>query len=43
MAYRIGGESLYREVAEEAESFAAPGENFLEKIFAGRKILLMVD
>lgn len=43
IAFQIGGEALYREVEEESESFAAPGENFLDKIFGERKVLLMID
>lgn len=43
IAYQIGGESLYREVQEEAESRAAPGKPFLEKVLGGRKVLLMLD
>ena len=43
IAYQIGGESLYREVEAEAESYAAPGKNYFETIFEGRKVLLMLD
>ena len=43
IAYQIGGESLYREVEAEAESYAAPGKNFFETVFGGRKVLLMLD
>ena len=43
IAWQTGGEQLYREVEVEAVSFAAPGKAFFEKIFAGRKILLMLD
>ncbi|MFZ5766857.1 MAG: ATP-binding protein [Thermodesulfobacteriota bacterium] len=43
IAYQIGGEALYRQVEAEATSYAAPGANYLESVFGGRKILLMLD
>ena len=43
IAFQIGGETLYQAVAEEAASYAAPGENFLQKAFGDRKVLLMID
>lgn len=43
IAFQVGGETLYRSVQEEAESFAAPGENYFNTVFGGRKILLMID
>jgi hypothetical protein len=43
MALQIGGEALYREVEDEATGFAAPGTNYLETLFGGRKVLLMID
>ena len=43
IAYQIGGESLYCEVEDEAKSYAAPGKNFFEKVFAERKVLIMLD
>ncbi|MBW1961245.1 MAG: DUF499 domain-containing protein [Deltaproteobacteria bacterium] len=43
IAFQIGGEALYKEVSDEAESFAAPGENFLTRVLGGRKVLIMID
>ena len=43
IAYRIGGDSLYNEVRSEAESYAAPGNTYFQKVFSGRKILIMLD
>ncbi len=43
MAYQVGGEDLYREVEEEANSYAAPGKHYFEKVFAGKKVLIMLD
>lgn len=43
MAYQIGGETLYNEVRSEAESFAAPGLSFLERILGEKKLLIMLD
>ncbi len=43
IAYRIGGPDLYTELQAEAESYASPGSSFFEKVFAGRKVLIMFD
>lgn len=43
MAYQIGGKELYNDVRNEAESFAAPGKNFLESVLGNRKMLIMLD
>ncbi len=43
IAYQIGGEALYQQVEEDAASPAAPGTNFFETVFAGKKVLLMID
>jgi hypothetical protein len=43
IAYQIGGESLYREVRDDAESYAAPGRAYFDKVFSQRKVLLMLD
>lgn len=43
IAYQTGGESLYREVEEEASSYAAPGKTYFETVFGGRKVLIMLD
>lgn len=43
LAYQIGGEDLYRDVEEEAQSFAAPGKNYLERVLGGNRILIMLD
>lgn len=43
IAYQVGGEALYREVQEEAESRAAPGKQYLERVMGGKKVLIMLD
>lgn len=43
IAYRIGGDSLYNEVRSEAESYAASGNTYFQKVFSGRKVLIMLD
>ena len=43
IAHQIGGEALYREVEEEASSHAAPGRTYFERVFSGRKVLIMLD
>ena len=43
LAYQIGGEKLYRQVKDEAESQAAPGKHFLETVLGGSKVLIMLD
>ncbi len=43
IAFQIGGEALYKEVEEDAASYAAPGKNYFESVFKGRKVLLMID
>jgi hypothetical protein len=43
IAYQVGGENLYREVEVEVTSLAAPGKTYFEKVFAGRKVLIMLD
>jgi hypothetical protein len=43
IAYQIGGESLYRQVEDEATSYAAPGKTYFDTVFGGRKVLIMLD
>ncbi len=43
IAYQIGGEHLYREVEDDANSYAAPGKPYYEKVFADRKVIIMLD
>ena len=43
IAYQIGGETLYKEVEAEAASHAAPGLPYLERVFSGRRVLIMLD
>ena len=43
LAYQVGGETLYKQVRGEAESFAAPGKHFLETVLEGKKVLIMLD
>lgn len=43
IAYQMGGESLYRQLEDDAGSFAAPGRTFFDRVFTGRKALIMLD
>jgi hypothetical protein len=43
IAFQIGGEDLYRAVEMDARSYAAPGKDFLNRVFEGRKVMLMLD
>ena len=43
LAYQVGGETLYKAVRNEAESFAAPGKHFLETVLGKKKVLIMLD
>lgn len=43
IAHQIGGKSLYKRVEEEANSEAAPGKNYFDTVFGGRKVLIMLD
>ena len=43
ITFQIGGEELYREVEEEASSYAAPGKTYFDTVFGERKVLLMLD
>lgn len=43
IAFQIGGEELYSQVAAEAGSYAAPGRTYFDKVFGGRKVLIMLD
>jgi hypothetical protein len=43
IAFQLGGEALYRSVETEANSRAAPGKSFLDRIFQNRKALLLLD
>lgn len=43
IAYQIGGESLYREVEDDANSHAAPGRTYFDRVFNGRKAIIMLD
>jgi len=43
MAYQIGGEELYKEVEDDAASYAAPGKNYFATLCKGRKVLIMID
>jgi hypothetical protein len=42
IAFQIGGEALYRSVNAEALSFEE-GKTYFQKVFAGRKVLVMLD
>ena len=43
IALRLAGESFYRENLKEVTSTAFPGKYFLERLFVGRKVLIMLD
>jgi len=43
IAYQIGGEKLYREVEDDANSHAAPGKTYFDRVFANRKVIIMLD
>lgn len=43
MAYQLGGEALYSEVRAEAESPAAPGISFFERVIGTGRVLIMLD
>lgn len=43
IAYQIGGETLYKEVQDEAESMASPGKPFFDKVLGNKKIIIMLD
>jgi len=43
IAHQIGGDTLYDAVKSSASSFAAPGEDYFEMVFKGRKVLIMLD
>lgn len=43
IAFQIGGEQLYRRIEESATSMAAPGDNYFDTVFRGRKVLVMLD
>jgi hypothetical protein len=43
ITYQVGGTALYGALEVESDSAAAPGRGFLEKVFQGRKVLLLLD
>ncbi|WP_330925449.1 ATP-binding protein [Candidatus Sororendozoicomonas aggregata] len=43
IALRLGGESFYQKYLDEVTSNAFPGHYFLERMFEGRKVLIMLD
>ncbi|MBF0101865.1 MAG: ATP-binding protein, partial [Desulfobacterales bacterium] len=43
IAFQIGGKALYQEVENDAVSHAAPGKNYFDTIFQGKKVLIMLD
>jgi hypothetical protein len=43
IAYQVGGETLYRQVAADTTSYAAPGRNYFETVLGHRKVLIMLD
>lgn len=43
IAYQIGREKLYRELEEEATSYAAPGKTYFERVLGDKKVIIMLD
>ena len=43
IALQVGGDELYKAVESIATSFAAPGEDYFDIVFKGRKVLIMLD
>ncbi len=43
IAWQIGGKKLYDSLGEAATSYAAPGTHYFDQVFAGRKILVLLD
>ncbi|WP_045216075.1 ATP-binding protein [Desulfonatronovibrio magnus] len=43
IAYQLGGEDLYMAVESDAASYSAPGKNYFDTIFSGKKALIMID
>ncbi|WP_419587188.1 ATP-binding protein [Thiolapillus sp.] len=43
IALRLGGEDFYKKNLQEVTSGAFPGQYFLERMFEGRKVLIMLD
>lgn len=43
IAWQVGGEALYRQVAAEATSYAAPGRDYFETVLGHGKVLIMLD
>ena len=43
IAFQVGGNDLYNQVKSSADSFAAPGDDYFDAVFKGRKVLIMLD
>ncbi|WP_206832594.1 ATP-binding protein [Alicyclobacillus fructus] len=43
IARQVGGDELYLALGDEVTSFAAPGNTYFDRVFGGRKVLLMLD
>lgn len=43
IAFQVGGEALYKAMSDEVMSFSAPGKEFMKAVFAGKKVLVMLD
>lgn len=43
LAFQLGEQDLYNAVKKDAESFAAPGRNFLDQVLGDKRILIMLD
>jgi hypothetical protein len=43
IAFQIGGESLYHQVKQDADSYAAPGRNYFDAVLGGKNTLILLD
>jgi len=43
IAFQVGGEGVYKDLGDDVASFSSPGKEFMKAVFAGRKVLVMLD
>ncbi|MDM8550723.1 DUF499 domain-containing protein [Desulfobacterales bacterium HSG2] len=43
IAFQVGGADLYHQVNADADSYAAPGKNYFDAVFGGKKAIIMLD
>jgi hypothetical protein len=43
IAFQVGGAELYESLGESVTSYGAPGRDYFEAVFGGRKVLVMLD